>query len=198
MYSDECFGLYPTFDLSSTHFLRLKSLRLGNYTFCHDVQVDWIISHARTLRELYLDNCTILHEAVGWNKEDLETYYSTLLSEEWKLIKRKKRRNFYLYKYPRRWHDYFTMFRTGLPLLRHFRIGKSSWGRGFPSEKERDIIIRLSKDRYFHWDEAYATVNQRVPYEMKDLPFCQVEDNEALCVLFRKIGQSVGEQNWIR
>ncbi|KKZ61682.1 hypothetical protein EMCG_03791 [[Emmonsia] crescens] len=152
------------------------------------------------LRELYLDNCTILQVAIGWSKEDLETYYPILLSEEWKMFKRKNRRKFYHYKYPRRWHDYFTMFRTGLPFLQHFRIGESSWGRGFPSEKDRDITIGLFKGWYFHWGEAYATVNStnEWPYEMRDLPFCQVEDNEALYVLFRKIGQSLGERNWIR
>lgn len=73
LYSDRPLGLCPALDLSAVHFPRLKSLALGNYTFCHDDQLDWILAHGATLRELYLDNCLIIHHSsvLGWKKRSL-------------------------------------------------------------------------------------------------------------------------------
>lgn len=45
------------------HFPRLKTLALGNYTFTHDWQLDWLATHSATLEELYLDDCIVVYYA---------------------------------------------------------------------------------------------------------------------------------------
>lgn len=64
LYSNVYFGFYPKLDLHGVHFPRLKTLSFGKYTFAHDSQLEWILSHGDTLKELYLDNCPILFEVV--------------------------------------------------------------------------------------------------------------------------------------
>ncbi|KAL4902414.1 hypothetical protein BDW74DRAFT_158510 [Aspergillus multicolor] len=53
-------GLYPKLDLDNIHFPRLRTRRLIDYSFAHDTQLDWIFSHARTLRHLMLQSCAIV------------------------------------------------------------------------------------------------------------------------------------------
>ncbi|KAF2501147.1 hypothetical protein BU16DRAFT_430523, partial [Lophium mytilinum] len=60
LYGDDFWGYWPRCDLRSLHFPKLKSLSLGNLTFTHDWQLDWILSHADTLEELRLDHCPIV------------------------------------------------------------------------------------------------------------------------------------------
>src|SRR5699024_914449 len=115
LYSDKWFGHKPALDLSEIHFPRLKSLALGQYAFFHDFQLDWILSHGPTLRELYLDSCSILsmicsrevdmrnlHQYLrggdGW--EEVSTFDSGV--PEW------------CSRYRTRWHNYFTSFHDGL------------------------------------------------------------------------------------
>ncbi|KAF2814724.1 uncharacterized protein BDZ99DRAFT_367371, partial [Mytilinidion resinicola] len=60
LYGDNFWGYWPRCDLRSLHFPKLKSLFLGNMTFTHDWQLDWILTHADTLEELRLDHCPIV------------------------------------------------------------------------------------------------------------------------------------------
>lgn len=57
------FGFAPKLDLRGVHFPRLKTLALGNYTFTHDWQLDWLGTHRETLEELYLDDCIVVYYA---------------------------------------------------------------------------------------------------------------------------------------
>ncbi|KAH7310456.1 hypothetical protein B0I35DRAFT_439071 [Stachybotrys elegans] len=61
LYSDTALGLMPRVRLKSVHFPRLKSLTLGHFSFVHDYEVEWILSHANTLRSLRLDHCFIVY-----------------------------------------------------------------------------------------------------------------------------------------
>ncbi|EEP80581.1 predicted protein [Uncinocarpus reesii 1704] len=198
LYSNQPFGLFPKLDLSSIHFPRLKSLALGQYEFFHDDQLDWIISHGPTLRELYLDNCIILHAIVysEWEQGHLHRYHPSALSGKWDEVERSLDPRTTRYIYTTRWHDYFAMFRTGLPLLQHFRIGKSMWCHEFPFEKEREIEIGLFEDRYLTWDGGFHTRSSDfdIPEELGDISSCDEEDKDALLALFQKIGQNVPER----
>ncbi|KAK2783206.1 hypothetical protein FQN52_000420 [Onygenales sp. PD_12] len=203
LHSDQYFGLHPKLDLSGIHFPRLKSLALGRHAFCHDVQVDWIISHAQTLRELYLDDCPILHSVISWDDRDMKTYHPALRSEKWEIVELEGYLGrFPLYTYHARWHDYFTKFRTGLPLLQHFRIGKITGDREDLLEHEHDITIGLFRDRYmvFAGPDHYRTSDDDggdVAEKMGEMPSCHDEDKEALCALFEKIGQRLAEEDRI-
>ncbi|KAF2629337.1 hypothetical protein BU25DRAFT_316060, partial [Macroventuria anomochaeta] len=62
LYSYTCmWGLYPFVDFREVGtFPSLESLSLGNYTIAHDWQIDWILSHGPTLKQLLLDDCPII------------------------------------------------------------------------------------------------------------------------------------------
>jgi hypothetical protein len=63
IYADDFWGLYPRLDLRAIHFPHLKSLSLGQWSIAHQWQIDWLLAHASTLEELYLDNCPIVTAA---------------------------------------------------------------------------------------------------------------------------------------
>lgn len=54
-------GYVPKCDLRGLHFPKLQSLVLCHMTFSHDWQLEWILSHGKTLRSLTLNNCPIIH-----------------------------------------------------------------------------------------------------------------------------------------
>jgi len=69
-------GFFPKLDLRTIHFPQLRTLALGNYTFTHDWQLEWITSHALTLQNLYLDDCPILYQMILFlAPKDSEGYY---------------------------------------------------------------------------------------------------------------------------
>lgn len=86
LYNNLPFGIYPRLDLSTIHFPRLQSLALGNYTYRHDIQISWILSHGPTLRELYLDNCKILYALLCAEEKDKECLHPSVVSEKWEAV----------------------------------------------------------------------------------------------------------------
>ena len=54
-------GLYPFVDFRQVQtFPYLESLSFGNWTIAHDWQIDWIVSHGATLKQLLPDDCPIV------------------------------------------------------------------------------------------------------------------------------------------
>ncbi|KAE8168323.1 hypothetical protein BDV40DRAFT_284312 [Aspergillus tamarii] len=184
LYCDNYWGFFPKVDLKGIHFPRLKTLALGNFGFVQDSQVEWIMSHAATLTELYLDDCTILYD-----KAEMEVR----IREDCPELSKHYR------SYEKRWHDLFDAFRTGLPLLRHFRMGTTCWsnsGEGMPFEKETQINIGLMNDRYMACYDGYGPSPYMAgPHDPQDYekaaPECGEEDRNALQLLLKSIGQSV-------
>ena len=108
-------GYFPSCDLRSLHFPKLSSLALGSMTFTHDWQLEWILSHASTLRSLILDDCPIiiassLFADTGPHRDPpaLELFHGPT-GYEW--------------YFAARWHDYFRRITEGLPKLTHFGYG---------------------------------------------------------------------------
>jgi hypothetical protein len=73
--------VYPRWDCRGLRFPQLKSLSLGNWSIAHEWQVEWILAHADTLEELYLDDCAIAyalrfgrdqHASLSWDAGELE------------------------------------------------------------------------------------------------------------------------------
>ncbi|KAL4908313.1 hypothetical protein BDW74DRAFT_147233 [Aspergillus multicolor] len=171
LYSTLYFGFYPKCDITSVHFPRLKSLALGNYTFVSDDQLSWILSHGSTLRELYLDDCPILHQVAVYNIDNqtsriqrtalpLELYKPHPQLDE-KLLA----------TYGTRWVDYLDAFNTGLPHLRHFRMGHgpSWWADGSPPfEQETSIEIGLSNAYMVFCDGMDQPFRDRMVYNIVD------------------------------
>jgi hypothetical protein len=72
-------------DLRPIHILRLQSLALGHYTFFHDPEFDWVVSHQSTLKKLCLDICFILHQidfAISGYLDEEDTYVVIYCMEE--------------------------------------------------------------------------------------------------------------------
>lgn len=177
-------GLWPKLDLTRTHFPRLKSLMLRNLTFFEDAQLDWILSHAATLRELHLDDCTIIWAVMCCAEEYHDPF--TVESHEGDYSEDRSR----IYRtYPKRWHDYFSSFRTGLPLLHSFQFERISFPG--PRQRRRDIKLDRFQENYHVFDHR-LWANFR-PYEwdkeLDGIPTCFEEDKEALLSLLREIEQ---------
>ncbi|PYH77003.1 hypothetical protein BO82DRAFT_406612 [Aspergillus uvarum CBS 121591] len=119
------FGFYPKLDLREIHLPRLKTLALGKYAFVHDSQLEWILSHSKTLTELYLDDNPILFEVSVYNND-------RACLEPGRYTHKAGLRNKHFATYDKRWHHYFRAFQVRLPHLRHFSYGRSEpwWGEG--------------------------------------------------------------------
>lgn len=57
---DMRWGWYPKVDFRHINFPHLQSLALGLFTFSHDWQLEWILSHSGCLRRLRLIACSVL------------------------------------------------------------------------------------------------------------------------------------------
>lgn len=187
------FGFYPKCDLREIHLPHLQTLSLGNYTFVHDSQLDWILSHGATLTELYLDDCPILFEVSIVDKD--RTYLDPNGLES-----RAEFGGDYWASYSTRWCDYFRAFSDGLPLLRHFRNGH---GQGWwteddhtPFERETEIDIVLNEESYMVFCDGFGPspymqhmIYSGTDFEHGDCMPPTEEDERALRELLVKLGQ---------
>jgi hypothetical protein len=169
LYSNNYWGYYPKCDFQGIHFPRLKTLALGNYGFVHDSQLDWILSHGKTLTELYLDDCPILFEVAIYNKErtylDPNTY-----------INKPEAGERHWASYDKRWHHHFKSFQENLPRLRHFRYGHCPhwWDDDTtPFERETEIIMGIHDESYMVFCDGYGPS----PY-MEKMIYDGVRDND--------------------
>ncbi|KAE8340618.1 hypothetical protein BDV24DRAFT_151753 [Aspergillus arachidicola] len=194
IYSSHYFGYYSKLDLRGVHFPRLRTLALGNYTFVHDSQLDWILSHRDTLTELYLDDCAILWVVAPFDKDKERTYldpdsYTThpgLVGHGYAT-------------YDKRWHHYFKTLQE-LSHLRHFRYGHSGYWSGdesTPFECETEIIIGMHEESYLTFTSEcyspelsyyYGTGHSMKWVDEGPLPWIE-EDQTSLEELLVKIGQ---------
>jgi hypothetical protein len=127
LYGSISWGYLPKCDLRGLHFPKLKSLDLGNMTFTHEWQLDWIVSHGSSLERLSLKNCPIIPDFELTWRIDTDGY--PVLPTPYPGTSRGRRvagRS----KYESRWHDYFRNFRSKLPQLRHFAVTHGRWMQG--------------------------------------------------------------------
>ena len=71
LHVDVEWGIWPFMDVRGLHFPHLKKLMLRHWTIAHDWQIDWVVSHGRTLELLALIDCPIIH-ALRLSKEITE------------------------------------------------------------------------------------------------------------------------------
>ena len=60
LYTNTYWGWVPGFDPRGIRFSNVKYLALGNYTFAHNWQIEWITSHFADLETLIMVDCPIL------------------------------------------------------------------------------------------------------------------------------------------
>jgi hypothetical protein len=157
LYSYTCmWGLYPFVDFREIGtFPCLKSLSLGNWTIAHDWQIDWILSHGSTLKELLLDDCSIIPALrMAKNKEDnmaslnfpdLEPEGPDVWGDFFMVVNL-------------RWHQVLDRFRNNLLYLEHFALRCTDGSRpnGCWSDDDFDYRYTLTNSlraaRYHFYD----------------------------------------------
>lgn len=116
LYANEIYwGHYPMLDLRDPEmqFPKLETMALNKLAFVFDWQVDWILSHAATLKTLVLDDCPIIlagnaFQDMSRPSEAPPNGIITADNISWINATR--------------WHHIFDKFKNGLPHLRHFAI----------------------------------------------------------------------------
>ncbi|OJJ06492.1 hypothetical protein ASPVEDRAFT_140900 [Aspergillus versicolor CBS 583.65] len=200
LYSDLRWGFYPILDFTGIHFPQLETLALGHYAFADNSQLQWILSHAATLTELYLDDCSILYAmAREWDETE------TLLPHDRFTYRNEEHRELWAL-YDGRWADYFRAFKHELPRLQHFRYGRLMNIRNSertPFEKETDMEVALHEESYQAFFEEresnqYASEANCEEWEVEQdgippwPPASQwEEDRQALGELCAKLGQTL-------
>jgi len=155
LYGSIPWGYLPKCDLRGLHFPKLKSLDLGNMTFTHEWQLEWILSHGSSLEELTLLTCPIITKIELVWRVDAEGY--SILPPRHRGTGR-GRNVLAESKYGSRWHDYFDSFREKLPHLRHFVTTHDEWlqchggpgsaARAFQAPRSRPAQAELSIHSY--------------------------------------------------
>ncbi|CAH0057676.1 unnamed protein product [Clonostachys solani] len=147
LYSHEYWGWFPKLDLRDLGELpNLRILALGQYTFSHQWQVDWLAS--LQLEELYLDHCAVLHQVETWEEwVDGSSAYTVqddgnnahvivpnegYLNPDWRFMTRGEGSELVL-SYPLRWHTMFRQWERSMTSLKVLKVGLGAW-RGPPQE----------------------------------------------------------------
>lgn len=197
LYFDHYVGYCPLLDLRNLHFPKLKTLSLGNFVFSHNWQLDWILSHAATLEELYMDNCPILFAIRTYGGLQAEGYIPPSLVPNGGITHRPRNKE-EIWFYDRLWHHYFAAFEQHLHQLRHFRFGSGDWSDDRAFEEAEALPLRLTEDRYKVFDigthpchHTPASVDWRPADKTWYVrPRCSEEDRDAYISLLSRIGQA--------
>ncbi|KAF3037479.1 hypothetical protein E8E12_004031 [Didymella heteroderae] len=200
-------GLFPFVDFRQIGTLpSLESLSLGNWTIAHDWQIEWILSHGPTLKQLLLDDCPIVvalrmagdDNMVRLNFPDLRP----LQGDDWAPF-------FTLVSL--RWHTVFDRFRTSLYHLEHFATygSVSNWTED-AFEYRYNLENSLRANRYYtfncgsvppwaDWEDPVRPYNRDhiffhcrtdrpdPNYRRVQHPACLDEDLEALGQLMEEV-----------
>ncbi|TGO61084.1 hypothetical protein BCON_0030g00420 [Botryotinia convoluta] len=155
-------------DWRGVHFPKLKKLELGNYTFSHDWQLDWILSHGETLEVLKLNDCPILAGIKHLGDLDDENYAMTPMDNGGVPT---------IWHYKTKWADYFQKMQNNLPKLRLLQVGSGEWemGENFDGDEIR-WAEEPSKDvggTYNRFDPPIA-----YPYNSDEKPVGGLYDND--------------------
>lgn len=113
LHCNEYWGFLPQVDIRYLHFPKLERLDFGSWGIWEEWQLAWIAGHGKTLRELYLFNCPIIHACRGYQiltDPDEERDYPDMVRD---------RR---LTHFKVRWAEGFALLREGLGNLTEFRM----------------------------------------------------------------------------
>ncbi|KAJ3549551.1 hypothetical protein NM208_g460 [Fusarium decemcellulare] len=146
LYGRDFWGWFPKMDFRNIDFPQLQVLALGHYVFSHNWQIDWISSIGRNngtagLRELYLDDCPILFQALQASPLDVTDpgypIASTVLDQETPEM----------YRFSIRWSDILSKWATSMKGLRVFRMGHGHWqAEEAPQDTLESVCIDLEGD----------------------------------------------------
>ncbi|RSL89878.1 hypothetical protein CEP51_000995 [Fusarium floridanum] len=142
LYCHEPWGWFPRMDFrlvgAGDGMPNLKVLALGNYTFSHEWQIEWIGSFLR-VEKLYLDGCTILFQAGKWRGMLLDQSETVLQGSDGRVHSFSNSGYYVKSETPRsvgvaealhgtlRWHHLLSHWAQSMTNLRVFKMGKGHW-----------------------------------------------------------------------
>lgn len=167
-------GIYPRLDFGDLKQPRLVELELDRIAFKDMAFIDWITSHARTLRKLHMINCPIIVKITTRQEVDSDGYP---ISSQ--LLHHNTRQG---YQSHLRWHQVFDRFRKELQLNDfNFAIFGVSVRSGKPWPPTSIIVWRY---------KVYKIGNIVVDAEAEDVhKAAEEKDLLALVRLLEEIGQ---------
>lgn len=147
LYTNTYWGWVPGFDARGIRFPNVRYLALGNYTFAHDWQIEWLTSHFADLETFIMVDCPILFHMHPAGCLDRHT---TNVSHE-DHIKLANPRPFAVsehdddshWTYPSRWHHFFPKFEARMPNLTKFVYTHDGWPNLNGMEQALDERDRL-------------------------------------------------------
>ncbi|KAH8701311.1 hypothetical protein GQ44DRAFT_717848 [Phaeosphaeriaceae sp. PMI808] len=110
LFSNDFFGVYPRWDTRGLHFPHLQSLSLGMWSIAHDWQIEWLLSHANTLEELYLEECPIVNSTQNSNMGPDELSITNTYNNEGQFFPKL------------RWHTVLSLVSKRMKRLRRFSM----------------------------------------------------------------------------
>ncbi|KAJ4983224.1 F-box domain protein [Stagonosporopsis vannaccii] len=207
LYSYTCmWGLYPFVDFREIGtFPCLESLSLGHWTIAHDWQIDWILSHGSTLKQLLLDDCTISPALAMADDDNMAHLNFPGLQPDGDDYCP------YFTQVAIRWHHVFDQFQSDLQRLEHFAIHFSDY-RGwaddaFDRRYNLNNELRVNRYHFFHractplWlDHSYRVGENSFLFYVEgehpnpdhwqiEFPNCHQEDEDALRTLMKVVNK---------
>ena len=203
LYGGEClWGVWPFVDFREIPpFPHLKSLSLGNFVIAHDWQMDWIVAHSATLRQLILDDCSI-PTTMRLTEQQATPNFPNEAPFRIHPYAGKE----YFVHVALRWHNVFDRMRIGLPRLHHFAMGHGDWNEGKAFEERYELANSIEDERYcmFDWGIGPSqwimySPRRRSGYcfsveqdELVPFPQCKDEDQRALVKLLEVVEARAG------
>lgn len=151
LYSYTCmWGLYPFVDFREVGtFPCLQSLSFGNWTIAHDWQIDWILSHGPTLKQLLLDDCFIIAALRMADDDDMAKL-------NFPDLKIDNAGGNYHKLISLRWHQVLDLFRISLTHLEHFALRSSEFADNPWDVDNFDRRYKLVNESNFDNDSYYV------------------------------------------
>ena len=143
-------GWLPSFDPRGIQFPNVRYLAMGNYTFAHDWQIDWITSHFTELETLIMIDCPILfhmypHGCLGKHaKETSHEDHVKLANPNANSYVVSEHDDDSHWIYTTRWHHIFPKLEAKMLRLTKFVYAHEGWPHVYGMEQafeERDQLI---------------------------------------------------------
>ena len=150
LYANTYWGWVPGFDPRGVQFPNVRYLALGNYTFAHDWQIEWMTSHFPDLETLIMVDCPILFHMHPAGCLDRHT---SVVSYEDHIKLTNPTPNPYVVSrygddshwiYNSRWHHFFPKFESQMRSLTKFVYTHEGWPNIYSMEQafdERDQLV---------------------------------------------------------
>ncbi|MCJ1294837.1 hypothetical protein MMC34_006396 [Xylographa carneopallida] len=128
LYRPGYWGWWPKADFRDVYLSSLRVLALGNFTFAHEIHIQWLLKHGGTLEELYLNDCRLVcsSEAPG-PMDSLGSPTKEGITSANAFIE--------ICGYSSRWFNHFARFKRSLSKSRVFQMGIFDMGHAVRDAK---------------------------------------------------------------